>query len=107
MIKNALTFVLNKIFSELLEISVKLEEFDHLVEVVEGNDGVFGVSGDVDDLVSIVFTLVSYGVLWLNCLSLPCKCRASLVAGDKPASDFSELVAKVNHPFFPKLAEHL
>jgi hypothetical protein len=55
LIEIALTFVLNKVFSKLLEISVKLEEFDHLVEVVEGNDGVFGVSGDVNDLISIVF----------------------------------------------------
>jgi hypothetical protein len=55
LIEIALTFVLNKVFGKLLEISVKLEEFDHLVEVVEGNDGVFGVSGDVNDLISIVF----------------------------------------------------
>jgi hypothetical protein len=29
------------------------------------------------------------------------------VAVNKLASDFSELVAKVNRPFFPKLAENL
>ena len=47
---NWFTFALNEIVGELFQCPRKLEEFYHMVKVIERYQSVFGVSSDVNDL---------------------------------------------------------
>ena len=46
------TFVVHKVFGELFQVPRELEELNQLMEIIERDDGVFWVSGHVDDLVT-------------------------------------------------------
>ena len=50
LVNSSLTFIIHKVLYEFLHFPRKVNEFNQFVKVEEGNDGVFGIAGDIDNL---------------------------------------------------------
>lgn len=103
------TFVVHKVFGELFQVSRELEELNQLVEIIERDDGVFGVSGHVDDLVTRLKEIVAliFPIKQLNCRHKPCKCLTNRVAVNKLVNGSSGRVVMAINPSFPVSEERL